>query len=220
MSQVRSRLPFVLLVPALIAVPVLADVVIGGFGGPLFGLSTAPNGDVLVADAGTGIIAIRRGKTDSAIPLPRVTDVSAIGRGSMWAVTGATGGPADGLADNGQALHRVSRGTSRRVVNLFAFEEAYNPEGVPNPIRSPFTRWAGTRLWSPTRLGTTCSGSIIRGTSRCSRSSLTRWSRRPISSNWPVVPVQHLSAGCPPRCRPSPCRPASPSTTAITTSAS
>jgi hypothetical protein len=115
----------VILAALLMAGPVAAGV-IGGFGGPLFGLATAPNGDLLVADAGAGIIGIRRYRTDSALALPGVTDVSPIGRGSMWAVTG---GAPDPEADSGQGLHRVSRGTSRKIANLFEFENTYNPDG-------------------------------------------------------------------------------------------
>ena len=94
----------------------------GGFASPLFGLATAPNGDILVADAGAGI-ANRQGGTE--IALPGVTDLAPIGRGSMWATVG--GGEIPG--DVGQGLYRVSQGRTRLIANLFAFEEANNPDG-------------------------------------------------------------------------------------------
>lgn len=96
----------------------------GTFASPLFGLATAPNGDILVADAGAGI-AVRDGATD--IPLPGVTDVGPIGRASLWASTGAG---ADPEADTGQGLYRASRGTTRLIANLFAFEDANDPDGA------------------------------------------------------------------------------------------
>lgn len=96
---------------------------VGSFSGPLFGLGTAPNGDVLVADAGVGVTDLH-GTTE--VPLPGVSDVSPIGRGSMWASTGAG---ADPTVDTGQGLYRVSKGTSRKIANLFAFEAANDPDG-------------------------------------------------------------------------------------------
>lgn len=95
-----------------------------GFASPLFGLATAPNGDILVADAGAGVATLE-GHLD--IPLPRVTDIGPIGRGSMWAITGLTGDPGD---DTGQALYRVSKGKTRMIVDLFDFEAANDPDGA------------------------------------------------------------------------------------------
>lgn len=111
---------------AVVAVPAVAGGV-GGFASPLFGLATAPNGDLLVADAGDGVVTVRNGAIRSVASLPGVTDVSPIGRGSMWATTGAG---ADPEADTGQGLHRVSNGQTRLIANLFAFEEANNPDGA------------------------------------------------------------------------------------------
>lgn len=108
---------------------------IGGFEGPLFGLATAPNGDLLVPDAATGVLTIRNGAIASTIPLAGVTDVDPIGRGSLWAVTGAGD---DATTDSGQGLHRVAVGNSRMLVNLFAFEVAQNPDGNDPPDSNPF----------------------------------------------------------------------------------
>lgn len=94
-----------------------------GFAGPLFGLATAPNGDILVADAGAGIVT-RNGITD--IVLPGVSDMSPLGRSALWALKGLTGDPGE---DTDQALYRVSKGKNRLVADLFDFEDANNPDG-------------------------------------------------------------------------------------------
>jgi hypothetical protein len=98
--------------------------VIEGLNGPLFGLATAPNGDLLVADASVGVIPIRNGNVGEPIALLGVTDVSPIGRNSFWAVTGAGDNP---QADTGQGLHRVAPGNARKLINLFEYEAANNP---------------------------------------------------------------------------------------------
>jgi len=107
-----------------------------GFAGPIFGLTTAPNGDILAADTGAGIAeSIGNGESQLNFPLPGVNDVSPIGRGSWWAVRS---GPI-GTEDVGQALFRVSRGRAKMVVNLFEFEAENNPRdpGLP-PESNPF----------------------------------------------------------------------------------
>lgn len=108
-----------------------------GFSGPVFGLSTAPNGDILAADAGAGIVEFTNGKVRLNAALPGVSDVAPIGRGSWWAVQGGV----DGLqgTDVGQAVFRASRGRVHKIANLFDFEVANNPAppaGVPesNPF--------------------------------------------------------------------------------------
>lgn len=133
-----QRKLFVLgLVVALFMAPAVAGAV-GGFNGPLFGLATAPNGDLLVADASTGIYPIDDDVLRTPIAIPGATNVSAIGRGSLWVSTGAGEDP---TADTGQGLHRVSKGTTRLIANLFAFEAAENPDQVLGhdvPDSNPF----------------------------------------------------------------------------------
>jgi len=92
--------------------------------GPLFDLATAPNGDILVADAGKGVVSLD-GKTH--IPLMGVSTVAPIGRNSMWALEGLTGPPG---ADTGQGIYRVSNGTKTMIADLFAFEETNDPDGA------------------------------------------------------------------------------------------
>jgi hypothetical protein len=103
----------------------LADLVhADDFASPLFGLATAPNGDILVADAGAGVVVFD-GQPRLDIALPGITDISPIGRGSLW--VSRTGD--DGEADTGQSLLRVARGGTRTIANLFAFEDANDPDG-------------------------------------------------------------------------------------------
>src|SRR5436309_755583 len=95
------------------------------YASPIFGLSTAPDGSLLVADAGAGIVQLRKGKGSLIVKLPNVTDVAPIGRGSMYAVTssGEESHPTDGK------LFRVSLGRKHALADLFAFEERVNPDG-------------------------------------------------------------------------------------------
>ena len=111
-------------VGAVIAASGVASAV-GGLGGPLFGLDAAPNGDVLVADASSGITVIRNDRVRSTISLPGATAVSAIGTKSMWVTTSGD----DTESDSGQALWRVSNGSARMVANLFELEET-DPDGA------------------------------------------------------------------------------------------
>jgi hypothetical protein len=118
-----------------IMAPTTAAGAVDGFQGPIFGIDTAPNGDILVADASTGVLAIHDGEVSVEAAVPGATDVSAIGRGSFWVSTGAGENP---QADTGQGLHRVSKGRSHELVNLFEFEATVNPDGNDPPDSNPF----------------------------------------------------------------------------------
>ena len=132
--RVPRRLLTSLLSVALFTVPVVAGAV-SGLSGPLFGLTTSRNGDLLVADAGVGIETIHRDHLGSTIPLPGVTDISSAGRHLLWATTGAGDDP---QADTGQALYRIRKGEPELVVNLFEFETAENPDGQDPFDSNPF----------------------------------------------------------------------------------
>lgn len=93
-------------------------------GAPLFDLATAPNGDILVADASAGITDIH-GSLETA--LAGVTSVAPVGSGNMWATTGPSGDPE---MNTGQALYRVNKHRTSLVADLFAFEEAHDPDGT------------------------------------------------------------------------------------------
>ncbi|HSM38255.1 MAG TPA: ScyD/ScyE family protein [Candidatus Limnocylindrales bacterium] len=94
------------------------------FATPAFGLATAPDGSLLVADAGSGIVELRKGHGSLVAELPGVSDVAPIGRGAMWAVTAGFGAPGE------KTLYRVSRGHASPVADLGAFEAAVNPDGA------------------------------------------------------------------------------------------
>jgi len=89
---------------------------------PVFGLSTAPDGSFLVSDAGSGVLEVRKGGSSPVAQLPGATDVVAIGRGAMFAIT------SEGFGGDGR-LYRVSRGGVREIADLLAFEEEENPDG-------------------------------------------------------------------------------------------
>lgn len=96
----------------------------GGFASPLFGLGTAPNGAIFVADAGAGI-ANRNGTL--GVFLPGVSAIGPLARRSGWAATGAGGDP---TTDTGQGLYAIIDGQPTLVANLFAFEAANDPDGA------------------------------------------------------------------------------------------
>jgi hypothetical protein len=91
---------------------------------PIFGLTTSPAHRLLVADAGAGIVEIGRSDTKLLVELPGVSDMSWAGRGNMFAITGL------GPFDNSSTIFHISnrRGT-REIADLWAYEEANNPDG-------------------------------------------------------------------------------------------
>ena len=104
------------------------------FATPAFHLTSAPGGSLLVADAGAGIVEIRKGQSSLMAALPGVTDVAALGRGSAFAITG--GGPEAPPED--AKLYRVSRGSTRLVADLWQFEATVNPDGSDIVDTNPF----------------------------------------------------------------------------------
>lgn len=91
------------------------------FATPIFKLAVAPDGSVLVADAGAGIVELRNGAGSLVAELEGVTDIAPIGRSDMFALRG--GGP--GLTTG--ALFRVSRGSTHLIADLYQFEADNNP---------------------------------------------------------------------------------------------
>jgi len=115
------------LVVSCVLVPLAGPLSADSFSGPVFGLNTAPNGDLLAADSAAGVVEYRGGQVHLNVALPGISDVGAIGRGSWWAVTGSQDGQQG--TDAGQAVYRASRGKTRKIANLFEFEVANNPAG-------------------------------------------------------------------------------------------
>lgn len=126
------RLFTAVLVLGLLAVPTLstsASTAVSSytFAGPIFGLSAAPDGSLLVADAAAGVVSLRNGVGSLVAALPGVSDVAAIGVSDMFAITGGTDGK----------LYRVSNGKVRMLADLAAFEATVNPDAPeinPNPF--------------------------------------------------------------------------------------
>lgn len=116
-------------------VPLKAQLVEEGeFAGPLFDLASAPNNEVLVADVGLGISNIFGA---NQIVLPGVTSIAPVGTGTMWATT--TG--SETTANTGQALHRIWKGRTEMVANLFTFEKEFNPDAA-NVDSNPYAVFA------------------------------------------------------------------------------
>jgi hypothetical protein len=108
---------------------------VSGLNGPLFGITAKKDGDLLAADASTGVLKIERGRVSVKAEIPGATDVSVDKGGALWVTTGAGENPE---ADTGQGLWRVSHGRARKVVNLFEFEADANPDGNDPPDSNPF----------------------------------------------------------------------------------
>ena len=117
----RIKLGLLALVVGLVVVPTAALADPSFYKTPLFGSTTTPDGTLLVADAGQGIVDGDDGSLVAS--LPGVTDVAAITNTSLWAITAGE----DVEADTGQALWRVENGVPTMIANLFEFEETNNP---------------------------------------------------------------------------------------------
>lgn len=101
------------------------------FPSPAFGMDVAPDGSLLVASTAVGISEIRGGNTSLVAELGGASDVAAIGRGNLLALTSEPFDPS--LEPNAQRLFRISRGNATEVANLYEFEMAYNPDQIWNP---------------------------------------------------------------------------------------
>lgn len=93
------------------------------FAGPVFGLAAAPDNSLLAADSGAGVVELRKGAGKLVAALPGVSDVSPVGRGDLFAITGG------GDGDTSGRLFRISRGKVKEIANLAAYEAAVNPDG-------------------------------------------------------------------------------------------
>src|SRR5262249_13296792 len=129
-SRSRSLALTTLVFTALILAPTAAQtdaIPTFPFATPVFGLTDAPDGSLLVADAGAGIVELRKGAGSLVAELPGVTDIAPLGRGDMFATTG--GNPEGPNPPTARKLYRVSRGAVREIADLGAFEAAVNPDG-------------------------------------------------------------------------------------------
>ncbi len=97
------------------------------FATPVFGIDTAFDGSLLVADAGAGIVRLRRHRGTLIAALPGVTDVTPT-RFGLLAVTGGSTDPSQ-VTPLSMKLFKVARGTVTPVADLGAFEAVVNPDG-------------------------------------------------------------------------------------------
>jgi hypothetical protein len=97
---------------------------------PVFGLSVAPDGSLMAAEAFVGLTELRRDGSELVAELPAVAGVAHVGRGNVFAVTSE---PPELGVPGSQSLFRVSRGSVHSVADLLAFEEHVNPDQVWNP---------------------------------------------------------------------------------------
>jgi hypothetical protein len=132
--SLRSQWVAVVLASTLAAVLAFVPVAAHGshpsnylFATPVFGIDTAFDGSLLVADAGAGIVRLRHNRGTLIAKLPGVTDVAPAWFG-LLAVTGGTTapGPPPPLA---RKLFRVVRGEVTQLADLEAFEKSVNPDG-------------------------------------------------------------------------------------------
>jgi hypothetical protein len=141
------RVPFV---SALIAVLALAPLAAHDlkssdyrFATPVFGIATGLHGSLFVADAGEGIVKLKRGKGELFASLPGVTDVAPTPFG-MFAITGGTG-PGQPQTPTSSRLFWVSHtGATKEIANLAEFEETVNPDSPeinPNPFDVAVLPW-------------------------------------------------------------------------------
>lgn len=102
------------------------------FTSPAFGLDTAPDGSLLVASTVAGVSEIRGGTSGLVAELGGASDVAAIGRGNLLAITSE---PFDPVFEPGaQKLYRISRGGVTEVADLLQYEMDVNPDSVWNPL--------------------------------------------------------------------------------------
>lgn len=98
--------------------------------GPVFGITAGP-GQIVLADAGQGVVRLRNFKTELVAALPGVTDVDVINPNLMIATTGG------GTDPTSAKLWRIEKGKVSLWADLGAFEATVNPDGAeinPNPF--------------------------------------------------------------------------------------
>ena len=120
-SGFRRGLLLLAVLAGFVLVPAAAQADPSFYDSPLFGLATAPDGSLLVADYPNGIVDGDTGALVAA--LPEVQDIAPREHGKLWAITSG----ADPTVSSNQSLYSVEGGVATQVAYLFAFEEANNP---------------------------------------------------------------------------------------------
>jgi hypothetical protein len=108
------------------------------FATPVFGLDSARDGSLLVADAGAGIVRLHGSRGTLIAGLPGVSDVAPAWFG-LIAVTGGTQDPAQETPLL-RKVFRVVNGKTRQLADLAAFETSVNPDG--GVIESTLSTWS------------------------------------------------------------------------------
>lgn len=128
-ESVRTLRPLGILAAAaaLVLVPTAAQAKPGFYAGPIFGISTGPDDQLLVANAGKGIVDGDTGVVlapASEFSDSGLNDVEPIaGTDDLWAITGG----APGIEDR-QFLYRVDEnGNASVIADLWGFEEKFDP---------------------------------------------------------------------------------------------
>ena len=156
---------------------------------PMFGIDTAPGGQLLVADAGKGVVDADTGALVAS--LPGVTDIAPIGRGDMLALTSTFAPGAHG------ALFRVSKGSVRKLADLQQYEVENDPAGDGTAEGSdPFDleRMAG----GETLIADAAGNDLLVAdgapeTSTGSRRSRSRTARRQFRRRWSSAPTAPIT---------------------------
>ncbi len=120
-SRVKLGL-LVALVTGLVLVPTAAQADPSFYVTPLFGSTTAPDGSLLVADAGQGIVDGDDGSLVAS--LPGINDVDAVSDSEQWAVASGEAGE--------QKLYKVVNGVAAEFADILAFELEKNPHPATN----------------------------------------------------------------------------------------
>jgi len=153
------------------------------FSGPTFGLTSAPDGSLLVADAGAGIVEFRKGQGSLRVGLPAVSDMSPVGRGTMFAI---------GLFGD-WGVYLIRDGEATQIANLLEFEAANNPGGETGPEAIDSNPFDVEALNASTALVADAGGNSLL---KVSRSGRVDW-----IASFPeeVVSTAHIMdlAGCP-----------------------
>lgn len=141
------RVSFVAAVTAVLAVAPLAagDFKVSDytFDTPVFGIATGLHGSLYVADAGSGIVKLKRGGGDLFAPLPGVTDVAPTLFG-MFAITGGTGPGQPQTATSSRLFWVSHAGDATEIADLAEFEATVNPDAPevnPNPFDVAALHW-------------------------------------------------------------------------------
>lgn len=122
-------------VAGFVLLPTGASADTSNYTGFIFGIDTARDGSLLVADYFQGVVRVGPEGATLLASLPEVQDVTPVRRGErddddegrrigpLWAITSG----ADPTVSSNQSLYRIEDGSAELVADLFAFEEANNP---------------------------------------------------------------------------------------------